>query len=707
MKRFASLLLVGALAAMAGLVTLPSESQGEIGGEGLPPGIISKNPVESELSISVWMEQGVYVEGAIAANFIRFTINQAAFIYLYDIAPDGEVRLLFPNRSVPRNFLTAGEYAFPEDFMPGFPIEKSGVHFVQAIATEQAIDLIPGSELFRLLGRDPETVKEGVLLLIKARGLEINQWAADWTRYQAATTVPTSPDEGSVLVKVLDFQGEVVPNAQVCILRIEDAQRIPTDFCRDPEDTTTWTFVGRGKEFKLKVGKYAFLARARFFVPDPQVACTVSPREIPPQELDVCEFELYSTDRRLPVTFTLRLPGPEDERRAGFTSKPVSAAFHPSCPNELVLFDASPSGPKEEIQQFIWDFGDGTTRSLPSDELTITHRYLSEGTYTATLTVIFKDSKALVFRDRVEVRTQKRCIPTDPQTRVIKLSKAEVDVRGSGESAIITTTILSGFVAALVPDLELPAQAEVVKLRFTAGFDSFPIIAVRRGEAFISAKVVALFIDGEGSIVDSYALPVLEVGERPPLGQPQEYISPQPIPIPQSVPREELSLRVWAITSLQALFTPEEPLIVVYSGFRIEGVEPGPDCARLETGVLADGQFFPWQMFNQVREPTGGVTAQTVAFRLSNVSCGGAVRLESWTILDNSGQTVFGPKVVATLVTQGDSITWTWDQRANPPPGTAQGPLVVPEAIYRVEAVVIVQEKETLYNVPFGIAFRF
>lgn len=179
------------------------------------------------------MGQGIYTENvnALATEFIRFTLNQPAYVYLYEIAATGEVRLLFPNRVATDNFIqpefdeggNPKPVSFPEDFRLGFLIGPEGEYTVQALAALRPIfSLESGAQLFRLLGDDPEVVRESVELLIQQSGLTVAEWATDWTQYRVVENQPTTADYGQVRVRVQDPQGNRIPDALFKVEQVDE-----------------------------------------------------------------------------------------------------------------------------------------------------------------------------------------------------------------------------------------------------------------------------------------------------------------------------------------------------------------------------------------------------------------------------------------------------------------------------------------------------
>ena len=83
------LLVVVALSGIAGLAANPT-----------PLGLVV-TPTPSTIALNIWTDKSSYTIGENAT--IYFSVNQPAYLYIYDIQPDGITRLIFPNAYSPSN----------------------------------------------------------------------------------------------------------------------------------------------------------------------------------------------------------------------------------------------------------------------------------------------------------------------------------------------------------------------------------------------------------------------------------------------------------------------------------------------------------------------------------------------------------------------------------------------------------------------------
>jgi PKD repeat protein len=627
MRRFVKFLVVAVLAAAVGALTLPG--QGQVGGP--PPGVIIKNPAESELSITVEMGRGVYVEKATAAEFIRFKLSQSAFVYLYEVRPNGEVRLLFPNRAASNNFLAAGEYAFPEDFMPGFPISAEGTHYVQVIATLLPVELSPGGELFRLLGTDPDVVRRGVESLIAQSGLTAIQWAANWTQYRVVKTQPTAGGYGRVTLKVVDDKNAAIRDALVKIEQIR------------PDGTTKleldWTPVGTELSRQLEAGiKYRLQARRpTLFTPDPQPAC-----QIRGVTFDPCVIELVENDN-LQIIFPLRpIEGPIAILEVQIPQGP--------CVGKEIWFDASKSRPQDKIVSYLWDFGDGTLAKTSKESSKVTHVYLLPGSYRVRLIVEFTGGELRFETKTVEIQrpaTLPACITAPPRAIEIfpsnDATRANVAIEGKAHTHIVR----HGFAATLAP-VTLPPEQGGLKLNFKYKVLTFPEAEVQAGEVFAQSFLSVVFVDKDGKPIlqPQQIFPVIELGKVPIVERELDFS----IRIP--VPTGAKDIRVTLVTIVQAregrpqTAPPGIAVTIKYSDFRLEQ-EERLSCQQVPLLLEPDkltygrGETVNWTFTNRLAQP---------------------VTLLHWQIANRSGDIIWGPVALNELKVEPNlSVRQSWE----------------------------------------------
>ncbi len=189
------------LVLVIGLVALSSIVYGQ--STPAPLGIVP-TPNPQPLSASVWTNKTSYVVGETAT--IYFTVSQAAYIYIYDIQPDGVVRLIFPNAYSQGNYASAGTHTLPDGAYQFTIAPPTGMEQLQIIASPVNLGLTPPAyyEAFPLVGQDPQSATnqiQGHIMGIVPQPT----YASAWTSFQIVasysytpppTPTPTPPSSG-------------------------------------------------------------------------------------------------------------------------------------------------------------------------------------------------------------------------------------------------------------------------------------------------------------------------------------------------------------------------------------------------------------------------------------------------------------------------------------------------------------------------------
>ncbi|NOX45036.1 MAG: DUF4384 domain-containing protein [Caldiserica bacterium] len=108
-------------------------------GQVVPKGIIVEPPAPEGLQVEIWVEKPAYAVNEYVR--IHFRVNQDAYVYIWDISPDG-VCLIFPNTREMDNFVTAGEHTVPGPGMPDYlrVVPPTGTEYLQIVATKRRVD---------------------------------------------------------------------------------------------------------------------------------------------------------------------------------------------------------------------------------------------------------------------------------------------------------------------------------------------------------------------------------------------------------------------------------------------------------------------------------------------------------------------------------------------------------------------------------------
>ena len=182
-------LLIGILA-LSGIVAVASSPA--------PLGLII-DPTPDSLSVSIWTDKPTYTIGENATIF--FNISQPAYVYIYDIQPDGIVRLIFPNAYSQGNYVSAGTHSLPDGLYKFTVAPPTGTEQLQIIASPISLGLeLPYSEPFPMVGPNPGAATNDIRAHIMGIIPEPN-YATAWTSFTIvgyyytppAPTPPTPP----------------------------------------------------------------------------------------------------------------------------------------------------------------------------------------------------------------------------------------------------------------------------------------------------------------------------------------------------------------------------------------------------------------------------------------------------------------------------------------------------------------------------------
>lgn len=304
--------------------------------EAVPLGIIVEPPA-GELTVKIWVEKPVYSLGEQVR--IYFEINKPAYVYIWDIMPDGKVHQIFPNQYEPQNHFPAGVHSLPS---PGkgyqFTVTPpTGTEWLQIMATTVPVPYFQRygpTDPFPLLGPDPQSWREELEAQVLGLVPEPTQRAFDFTSFQVVSG--PAPGYGTL---------QVITNPALARLYVDGVFRGFTP-----------------KTLTVTSGSHSVLIRKSGY-----------------QDYSTTVYVLPGGTRLVNVNLTPIV-----------TNQPPVArfTFAPASPwvGAWVYFDASPSSdPDGTIVEYRWDFqNDGIFEA--SGKVAF-FRYTSPGTYTVRLVV--------------------------------------------------------------------------------------------------------------------------------------------------------------------------------------------------------------------------------------------------------------------------------------------------------------------------------
>jgi PKD repeat protein len=399
-----------ALVALIGLVGLPQPVA--------PKGIIIEPPSPQGLTARVWVDQAAYAVDTYVR--IHFEVSQDAYVYIWDVDPNGGVCLIYPNQRELDNHVVAGAHTLPGPGMPDYlrVTEPLGTEYLQIVATKTSVNAIvqffggftPGNQFTcHPSGRQAASQMESVKSVIQSQ-LPETERAFGFTSFEVVSgTVPT--------YGYLNMRSE--PSGALVAIDGVLAGYTPI---------TRTVRAGSHQVLLTKSGYRDWSGRVQVFagVTTPVAAFTFSPAN--PVAGAVVTFNAagsYDPDGSIvtytwtfgdgwsgsnpvptathaygaPGAYTVTLTVTDNlgttgsttrTVQVGVTNQPPVAAFNYSpanpAPGTMVLFNASTSyDPNGVITLYTWAFGDGWSGSNPNP--TVSHPYAAPGTYSVTLTV--------------------------------------------------------------------------------------------------------------------------------------------------------------------------------------------------------------------------------------------------------------------------------------------------------------------------------
>jgi PKD repeat protein len=308
-----------------------------------PKGIIA-TPPDSELEVRISVDKGAYAIGE--AITISYSVSKPAYIYIWDIEPDGTANQLFPYPSsgTPNNFVQAGEHILgPPPGSSGWVIgPPAGTEYLQILATTSPV------QPFAYMTPDPAAFQRSIEAQILGI-LPVEERSWDFTSFEIVSGTP--PSYGFVTIN---------SSPSGALISIDGGYA---------GYTPRTLFVEQGFH-RISVSKPGYLG------------------------WNAAVFTIAGLSRTINVTLEPLVP----------VNSPPTALFNfsPSSPNvgEWIQFDGSASvDPDGSITTYSWNFGDGSTDSgNPA-----WWHYTTAGTYTVTLIVTDNDGASDSISQTIQV----------------------------------------------------------------------------------------------------------------------------------------------------------------------------------------------------------------------------------------------------------------------------------------------------------------
>jgi len=316
--------LVALVIVLAAFTALGAYGQGS---GGVPKGIIPTPPESEELQVSIWVDKGAYAVGE--SITIHYSVNKPAYVYIWDIEPDGTANQIFPN-SFPggsNNYVSAGEHIVPGNWQVAPPL---GTEYLQILATTTPVDP------FVYLTGDPEAFRQQIEAQILGI-IPVSERSWNFTSFEIVSGTPPT--------------------------------YISLTITSDPAGATM-----------TLDGYYAGYTPRTMFVEEGFHRISISKPGY--ETWNTMIFILGGRPRTINATLTPLFP----------TNAPPNASFtyYPTSPTVYapVQFDGTGSSDTDgSIVSYNWSFGDGSTSTGPF----VTHTFFYPGTYPVTLRVTDDD----------------------------------------------------------------------------------------------------------------------------------------------------------------------------------------------------------------------------------------------------------------------------------------------------------------------------
>ncbi len=164
-------------------------------GQAFPLGLLPT--ADEPIDAHVWtMESLFYVGDPIV---VHLRVSRPSFVYLFDLQPDGVVRLLFPNAFSPNNYVTS-THTLPDAAYTLTAAPPTGIEELLVFATSAPLPFAPAAptDPFPLFAEDPQEAIDTLVSLLVAMDPSLS-WGVGWTALQIEGTDQEQDEPGRTI----------------------------------------------------------------------------------------------------------------------------------------------------------------------------------------------------------------------------------------------------------------------------------------------------------------------------------------------------------------------------------------------------------------------------------------------------------------------------------------------------------------------------
>jgi|AntAceMinimDraft_17_1070374.scaffolds.fasta_scaffold07118_2 hypothetical protein len=167
-------------------------------GQGFPLGLLPTPPSDGEpISVFVWTDVSVVNIGD--EIVIHLQLSRPGFVYLFDLQPDGLVRLIFPNAFSVNNYVASSSYDLPDGPYKLTVTPPAGIEEFLVFACDTPLPILVGSaqDPFPIYAMDATEAINQLVALFGALE-QVPTWGMGWHAIQIVGDQPTEPKDNGI-----------------------------------------------------------------------------------------------------------------------------------------------------------------------------------------------------------------------------------------------------------------------------------------------------------------------------------------------------------------------------------------------------------------------------------------------------------------------------------------------------------------------------